>query len=230
MMQRVGEARRRRGSGGVPADLELIAADGRGQSRRCRSTQTVSRTAAAPPRHGHAGDVDERVPAERARRRGPRGASRRRVTVRGASRREERALTGAPARAAPSRRRTRKTPTTSERERGEAGPAAAVGRRGRDGDHRGWVAAASPPSERIARRRPGARATARGERRDADDEPRPPRPRPGRVRAGRPTPGARPRTPPAASGAPQPRIAAHTVTWDRRSSSVAGPIPETSSS
>ena len=168
--QRVGEV-------GVVRDLEAPAelradpqrtAAGRSSSP---STQTrlADRDRATAP--GHASDVDERVPADRARHRilperPDHGDGAGRETT------EERGLPAACA-TPPQPTPQQEDAEDQQRQSGE-GAAATVGRRGRDGDHRPRLRARQTrSSERVTAARPGGREPGRGEDRDADDEPGP---------------------------------------------------------
>ena len=177
-MERVGEA-------GIIGDLEaaahleLIRADGGGKVAVAVDPGGLSdRCGAATPRHP--GDVDERVPADRARH----GILPERPDHGDRPRSEASEERGLPARlrdAAPADT-TQEDAQGQQREGGERA-AAGVGRCRRNGDHRGGVATGETrSSEGIATARPGGRDPGRGEDRGAGDEPGPRGPRLERAR------------------------------------------------
>ena len=192
-------------------------------------THTVSRTAAAPPGH----EACRRRPARASRTGsapGPRGASPGASRSRGARRRSsECSARTAPRPAQPTPQSS--TPAISSAMAGP-GPRRRSVARGGDRRYGGNRIVVGEPGVRSgsSRRRPGAAAAGAGEGDAPEQEPRPPRP--GRDRGGPEVPQEQPG--PERGGrhrcAPALHRARHTVTWERRSSMVAGPIPDTSSS
>ena len=208
-------------------DPQLVAADGHGHvvvpadpdglANGGRSTRPLD----AP-------DVDQRVPAVRARLR---------VLSQRARERDRAGREPGEQRTLDARRPETGPPDPAEDQ--PDGQQRQCRPRGHDGDPARWRRPPLPTGGRSERARP--RAT---HRRGADREPRPrrrraPGPRAGATpttattrprRAGGPRRAARPRTrrPPAVC--PSPARVPHTVTCERRSSIVAGPMPDTSSS